>query len=389
MYDDARAGPQARRIGAATPSSPQAKLRWLLDSNPDLAAGGVRLAHQPDLITRRLAGQNVATDSSHALKSGYDLVADRWPPGLTTTLPPGLLPDVVRPGTILGAVCPAAAHHTGLAPGTPIVAAMTDGCAAQVASGATRVGDWSSVLGTTLVLKGVCGAPIGEPDGVVYSHRAPDGEWLPGGASNCGAGALAAAFPGRDLDALTAAAMPHMTTNVLAYPLVGHGERFPFCAPAAQPFLVGRPTGEAELFAALLQGLAFVERLCFDVLHLHGAPIDGELTLSGAAAANSRLCQLRADVLGRPVRLVEHGESAFGAAILAASPGRRLADVSARMVRTGARSSPTGAVTARLAPRYEAFVKELSERGWLAPSAASHAVARCVTQLTNQAGRRS
>ena len=35
---------------------------------------------------------------------------------------------------------------------------MTDGCAAQIAAGALREGDWNSVLGTTLVLKGCSSA---------------------------------------------------------------------------------------------------------------------------------------------------------------------------------------------------------------------------------------
>ncbi|MEA2300065.1 MAG: D-ribulokinase [Solirubrobacteraceae bacterium] len=374
MYDDARAAAQADRFGAPT-SWALSKLLWLVDHDPELAAAG-RLAHQPDFITRRLAGAPVPTDSSHALKTGYDLAAEEWPRRVTDALPGGLLPEVVRPGTILGSVCPAAAAHTGLAPGTPIVAGMTDGCAAQIAAGALGVGDWSSVLGTTLVIKGVTEASLDDPAHGLYSHRAPDGEWLPGGASSAGAGALEAAFPGRDLDALTRAAAPHAETRVIAYPLAGRGERFPFRAPDAEGFVVGEPAGDAELFAALLQGLAFVERLCFDVLDHRGAPIDGELTLTGRAAANRRLSQLRADVLGRPVRLVDHGESAFGMAILAASPRRRLADVAASMVRARDRFEPRPAETDRLAARYAEFVGELVRRGWLDPEVAGRALGR-------------
>ena len=44
---------------------------------------------------------------------------------------------------------------TGIPAGTPIIAGMTDGCAAQIGAGALEVGSWNSVLGTTLVLKGV------------------------------------------------------------------------------------------------------------------------------------------------------------------------------------------------------------------------------------------
>ncbi len=374
MYDDARAGAQARRIGAP-PSSALAKLLWLLERDPAPPAGA-RLVHQPDLIAGRLVDAGVPADSSHALKTGFDLVTEAWPPGVRDLVPPGLLPRVVRPGTRLGGVCAAAAAETGLAAGTPVIAGMTDGCAAQIAVGALRPGDWSSVLGTTLVLKGVAGHRITDAAGGVYSHRAPDGEWLPGGASSCGAGALAAAFPGRDLDELTAAAGAHVGTRVIAYPLIGRGERFPIRAPEAEGFVVGEPAGDAERFAALLHGLAFVERLAFDVLDRLGAPLAGELSLSGGAAANRYLSQLRADVLGRPVRVAGQADSAFGMAILAASPGHRLAEVAGRMVRPGEQLDPDPTRTGLLLTGYAAFVEELRRRGWLDAGDAARALAR-------------
>ena len=82
------------------------------------ARPGARLAHQPDFIARRLAGHAVPADSSHALKTGYDLIGEAWPRDvLDAARDPGeVLPDVVRPGTRLGAVGAAAAEATGLPP---------------------------------------------------------------------------------------------------------------------------------------------------------------------------------------------------------------------------------------------------------------------------------
>jgi sugar (pentulose or hexulose) kinase len=369
MYDDTRATAEADRLGRPV-SFGLPKLHWLLDHHP----GPGRLAHQADIVTARLAGRPVAADSSHALKSGYDLEREQW---AVDDLPAGTLPDVVRPGTRLAEVCADAAQATGLPQGTPIVAGMTDACAAQIATGRLAVGDWSSTLGTTLALKGVATAPVRDPAGVVYAHRAPDGEWLPGGASSCGAGALAVAFPERDLAALTRAAAAYESTPVLAYPLVGRGERFPFSASAAEPFVLGRPSSDAELFAALLHGLASVERLCFDALDLRGLPTGGAVTLGGGASTgNDYLCQLRADVLGRRVRLVEHGDSAFGMAVLAAAGGRPLADVAERMARERAAFDPRPDRAAELAGRFLELVGELRRRGWIDVALAAHATNR-------------
>ena len=361
MYDDARGGAGRRR------------LEWMLGAWPE-AARGARLAQQADVITRALVGHAVSSDSSHALRSGYDPEREAWRPG--GELPEGLLPDVVRSGSRLGEVCAEAAAATGIPAGTPVIAGMTDGCAAQIAAGALREGDWNSVLGTTLVLKGYSSAIVRDPAGVLYCHRAPDGGWLPGGASSTGAGVLSERFPGRDLDELGARAQAFEDTPVLAYPLVSAGERFPFAAPSAEPFVLGDPRDEAELFAALLQGVAFVERLCFDYVDLLGAPTGGTLTLTGGGTRSRAWCQLRADVLGRPVRLVEEPEAAFGMAILAASAGRELATVAGQMVRAREVIEPRPGRAAPLTERYLELVEQLERRGWLGDALADHARAR-------------
>jgi D-ribulokinase len=363
MYDDGRAREQAQRLELAT-SWALPKLHWLLEHEPAAARPGARLAHQPDVVARRLVGHAVASDASHALKTGYDPERRCFTSGDRDDL----LPDVVAPGTRLGVVCAQAAAQTGLAAGVPVIAGMTDGCAAQIAAGALRPGDCNSVLGTTLVLKGCSPQRIDDPARGVYSHRAPDGGWLPGGASSSGAGVLPATFPGRDLDELGRDAAQHERTRVLAYPLVSRGERFPFAAPGAEAFMLGTPAGQGEHAAALLQGLALVERLCLEQLAALGAPVEGELSLTGGATRNRAWCQLRADALGRPVRLPEQSESAFGMAILAAAAARDepVAAAACRMSRTLAVIEPRAALRAHLDEQYARLVGELRRRGWLA-----------------------
>lgn len=389
MYDDLRAVDDARRVNEAgaevwdslgyrmQPSWALPKLLWLLREHGD-EARGARLAHQVDVVTRRLVGHDVPADSSHALKTGYDLLREAWPHEVMSALgvAPGLLPDVVRSGTRLGAVGHAGAEATGIPEGTPVIAGMTDGCAAQLAAGALSEGSWNSVLGTTLALKGVAPELIRDPLGAVYSHRSPDGRWLPGGASSVGAGVLSARFPGRDLQALDRRAAEREPAGVLAYPLISCGERFPFTAPEAEGFMLGEPDDESDHYAALLQGVAYVERLCFDHLDRLGAPTDGPLSLTGGATRSHYWCQLRADVLGRAVRLPEHGEAALGMAVLAASEGRSPSEAAARMVRVREVIEPRPDREGRFAEPYVGLVDELERRGWLDPAVAGHARAR-------------
>jgi len=389
MYDDARAIEEAllvNEVGAVMwadlgyrmqPSWALPKLIWLLRHQRDLIPGA-RLAHQADFINRRLAGRWIPSDSSNALKTGYDLVRETWPNDVLDVLevPREIMPPVVRPGTQIGSVCAQAAAEAGIPAGTPIIAGMTDGCAAQIAAGALEAGSWNSVLGTTLVLKGVSRELIRDPSGVVYSHRSPDGSWLPGGASSTGAGVLTKYFPQRNLDELSTQAAEREPASILAYPLASQGERFPFIAPNAQGFILSTPVDEIDLFASLLQGVAFIERLCVDCLELLGAPIQSDLRLTGGATRNTYWCQLRADILGRPVSLPENAEPALGMAILAASVGRHVTDVAKEMVHIREVIEPKAGGAARFHDPYIRLVRELSRRGWLQSALVEHAVRR-------------
>ena len=394
MYDDSRATNESRFVnetGASTwaslgyrmqPSWALPKLLWLLRENRD-SIPSARLAHQADFINLRLSGHEVPSDSSNSLKTGFDLIRETWPREVLCALgiPDHIMPGVVRSGTQIGTVCRAAAAMTRIPPGTPIIAGMTDGCAAQIAAGALEVGTWNSVLGTTLVLKGVTSELVRDPAGVVYSHRSPDGNWLPGGASSTGAGVLTQRFPGRDLDALSAQAADREPASVIAYPLASRGERFPFTAPDAEGFILGAPTDEIDLYAALLQGVAFVERLCFDYLDMLGAPMGGDLIFSGGATRSHYWCQLRADILWRPVRLLENPEPALGMAVLAASKGRavpaqRVSDVAREMVRIREVVTPRPDRVARFHGPYVRLLEELLRRGWIQPALREHAERR-------------
>ncbi len=387
MYDDTRATGESARVNESgesvwtdlgyrrmQPSWALPKVLWLIEHYPDVLANA-RLAHQSDLINQRLCGCRVPTDLSNALKTGADLIRERWPIALFETLgvPAHLLPGLVRPGTPIGSVCAAASEVTGIPPGTPVIAGATDGCAAQLGAGALRTGSWNSVLGTTLVLKGVSKNLIRDPLGVVYSHKAPNGDWLPGGASSTGAGVVSRDFAGRDLDALNQVASTREPAEVLSYPLVSTGERFPFVAPDAHGFVLGEPRHEADLFASVLQGVAFIERLGFDYLDLLGAPVCGEIILTGGATRSRYWCQLRADILGRPVTLPENAEPALGMAVLAASPSRDAAAVAAEMVHVRDTIDPRRGAPDRFDASYLRLVTELEKRGWLQTGVAEHA----------------
>ena len=341
MYDDGRAAALADEVVTAgqelwtrlgyrmQPSWALPKIVWLVREG--LPRGG-RVVHQTDAVVSAMTGTRVATDWSNALKSGYDLLALEWPVDVLGHLgvDAEVLPEVVAPGTVLGVTSPGWADDTGIPASTPVVAGTTDGCAAQLGAGALAIGDWHSVIGTTLVLKGASATPVHDAGGAVYSHRGPEpGTWLPGGASSIGAGALSTLLTGAPstYEAEARRLWESGDAFPLVYPLTGTGERFPFVRPDATGFAVldGHVSplsaltdvDEAAVFLGTMVGVACVERLCFDLLAQRGAQTDGRVSTSGGGSRSPLWNALRAAALGRPLSLLTSAEPATGMAVLA------------------------------------------------------------------------
>jgi xylulokinase len=401
MYNDARASDEAAEVQTAgadlsarlgyrfKSSFALPKFLWLARHRPDVVGRARYLAHAADFLIGRLSGVYGVTDYSNALKTGYDLspqeggtVADCWPDFIADklNLPVDKLPRVVAPGEVIGTVTAQAAEATGLRPRTLVVAGMTDGCAAQLAAGAVAPGDWNSTLGTTLVIKGVTQRLILDAKGRIYSHRHPDGYWLPGGASNVGGEILAAHFPEANLIALDRQAADVSPTDLIAYPLTRRGERFPFVHPEAESFILPflptpgeRPkevvarADQATLYAAYLEGVAYVERLAYETLESLGATVGDVIRVAGGGARSDVWMDIRADVLNRELlRPVETG-TAMGAAILAASRTWYAGVIpAARAIVQIERSvQPRPALVKRYNERYQRFRAACAERGYI------------------------
>ncbi len=331
MYNDPRGKPQAEHLNAITSdhcaahgyrfasSYALAKILWLRENEPEIFNATAHFVHQADFAVGRLCGNINVTDYSNALKTGFDLIHDHWPSWLDEF--PDIrvkLPETVPPGSAIGNVTPRASEETGLPVSAVVVAGATDGVAACLASGASRIGDTNVTLGTTLVFKRVSQEICSRPDGLLYSHKLPDGYWLPGAASNTGAEWTRALFPDEFFPEFDKRASAFLPTQTLSYPLVRSGERFPFLCPEAKGFCLPEPTTKEEKYASHLQGVALVERLALDVLDSATKQRGVVVFATGTPSKSDAWTQLRADVTQRVYRRPQFPESAFGSAILGA-----------------------------------------------------------------------
>jgi len=299
MYNDGR---------AATPLARAEKII------AEVGTGSYQFAHTPEYIVAHLTGQplsSVATDWSHALKTGVDLHSQSW--SATAKEIAGAnsisLPVLVAPGTLLG--------HS-INGGIPIYAGMTDGCTAQISVGATSIGSAVSTLGTTLVLKVVGSKEIAGPG--FYSHLMPESRWLGGAASNLG-GISFEKYKGeiRQWDAKAAA---HGPASIASYPLVGTGERFPVANKELTALATGTPKDGVDEYRSILEGIAFAERLSFETLEKAGAEITGAIYSAGGGSRSVIWSEIRATVMNRDIATVKDSGSDIGAAMIAAAAHR-------------------------------------------------------------------
>ena len=210
-----------------------------------------------------------------------------------------------------------------------------------------------------------------DPQGRIYCHRHPERGWLPGGASNTGGEILAHHFPDADLASYDTRASALVPTSLLAYPLVGQGERFPFVVPDARGFIVGesdRVQLQPDLvYTAFLEGVALLERLAYEVVTDLGASVVGPIRTVGGGARSELWLRIRSSVCNRSFIVPEVADTAMGAAILAAA-GRLHSDLRSAtqaMVHKSKEIAPDPGWVPVYEERYARFKDELRARGYL------------------------
>jgi sugar (pentulose or hexulose) kinase len=320
LYNDRADDAAIAAVGRAAPvnsaahgaTSPLARAMRLLRVD-----GVARILHQADWIAGQISGRFDVSDENNALKTGYDPVARNWPAWIANTgMPLDVLPKVVPAGTAIGSVSAEAAMRFGVPTRAVVAAGTTDGCAAFMATGAGKPGEAVTSLGSTLVLKVICGQPVFAPDYGLYSHRIGD-LWLAGGASNTGGAALARFFSADAIRETSRRIDPDKTTGLDYYPLPAPGERFPINDPAFEPRMTPRPDDDAAFLHGLLEGIAKVEALGYRRLTEFGGPPLACVYSVGGGAANEAWSRIRGSILGVPLRMSESDEAAVGVARLA------------------------------------------------------------------------
>jgi xylulokinase len=302
------------------------KLQWLRENQPDAFAAAARWLHVADYIAFRLCGVQ-ATDYSLATRTMlFDLPNLRWSDALIAAagLRADLLPDAVPAGTRLGSITSDAAAATGLPSGVSVGCGGHDHICGALAAGAYQEGAGLDSMGTAepafLPLDALRLGAIGGARCTFGAHVARGKYCVSKGIHSSGA-AIAWAARQLNLGDTGAASYDRMQSAAAQAAPGSRGVFFlPHLAPIDRGAFIGltAAAGPAEMARAVYEGLAYEWRANLEIIEGAGGSHADTITLIGGAAQTALWVQIKADVLGRQLRVLDLKEStALGAALLA------------------------------------------------------------------------
>ncbi len=318
--------PEARQVNAF---HPWARVAWLLHTEPQHADRVHAVLEPKDYLNFRLTGR-MASDTVSMARLAASAQPCKTGPDLLTAAgaSPAWVPDLLDPLDTVGAVQAGLPGALARLAGRPVVACSNDTWAAVAGLGALRPGYAYNISGTTEVFGAVGAEPV-QAQGLM-SVDWGGGHHQIGGPGQNGADTVAWLLPllgrlGEDGMAGVGPAMselldaPRDRQPVLFLPYL-QGERVPYWDPHLRGAFLGlnRRHGPADLAWAVLEGVAFLNRIVLERAESAlGGPVS-EIRFGGGAASSAQWCQVKADICERPV-VVGHADQPgiLGAAVAA------------------------------------------------------------------------
>tara|TARA_Y100000768_G_scaffold384394_1_gene368352 strand:+ start:398 stop:1666 length:1269 start_codon:yes stop_codon:yes gene_type:complete len=275
-----------------------------------------KILHQADWVAGKITNEFIYSDENNSLKLGYDCLNKKWPDWLSKLpINEESLPKILSPGTSMNSLQNKELLELGFSDKTQVVAGTTDSIAAFLATGANKIGQAVTSIGSTLVVKYISEKPIFNKDYGIYSHKLGS-KWLAGGASNVGGNILKHLFEDR-IELLSRQVNPSKLTGLNYYPLIKKGERFPYNDPNKKAILEPKPDSEIIFFQAILEGISNVEKLCYERLKEIGGDYPLEIFTVGGGANNENFNKIRSKILGIELAIPLSTQASFGSALIA------------------------------------------------------------------------
>jgi xylulokinase len=323
------------RLANGAPShngmDPPGKMRWVLETEPELAARSRHFLDVKDWLILRATGRAVTTADSANLTWLMDSRRGRegWSPALARRLgiPLEKLPPIVDGTEVVAGLGGAAAAELGLRPETPVVAGGGDVSAAALGSGAVADGALHLCASSSAWVAGFFDRRVLSVRHSYATITSPLG-FRPLLIATQESAGTAMSWLAQTLEG-PEAALEDVYREIGApqpddpffLPWLA-GERVPVDEARLRGafYGLGLRHGSEALKRAVLEGVALNLRWAHEKVAAEpGVRRDEEIPLVGGAAANPHLVQMLADALNRPVRVGDARHAGVrGAAAMAA-----------------------------------------------------------------------
>ena len=332
MWSDQRAAAQASQLreneeiikisgNLPNPTWTLPQLCWLQAREPDLMARLSRVYFAKDWLRAQLTGDRV-TDMGEATGAMLgDIRQSGWATQMLTQagVEKPMMAELVSPLAKAG-MTDAHAHEFHLPSGIAIYQGSIDTTVEWLCCGALKVGKTSIKLASAGVVSKICEGFVSRPPVSIYPHLTEPLYYHAAGMNNC-TGALnwfvETFAPTLTLDRIAdiAAGAPTGAGGVLFHPYL-LGERAPHWNPDLTASFSGMTSATDQRHLARAVFVCFGHALTqiWQSMDITAS----EAILLGGGAQNAFWCQMIADMTGAVLRVPEHTDAAFGAALLAA-----------------------------------------------------------------------
>lgn len=361
LYLDQRSLPQAHRIQEeiglnrifqltgnriAPGTYSVTSMLWIKENEPQVFRRTRFFGHGNTFLAHRLTSQ-FAFDWSNASFTGlFQTGTDRaWSKELCASLniSEEMLPEPVISSTRVGMMSREASRATGLLEGIPVAIGGADTACSALGAGVTDPGQVFETSGTSDVLSFCADQPLFDIRFMNRCHVVPD-RWLLMGAMLSPGAALSwfrdqfclqekeiaqkLALSSYQIMDLESENSPPGCNGLIFLPYM-RGERSPVWNPYARGVFFGLSleTSKGDLIRSMLEGTAYGLRQNLEIGEkVLGFPVK-EIRTVGGGAKSKVWSQIKADILKRPMTLLDQQETAvMGAAMLGGLASGRFGD---------------------------------------------------------------
>jgi len=338
IWADTRSTPQSKAVrnsllgkvlhhetGAPVhPMSPLCKLIWWKENKPELISTAHKFISMKEFVVHQLCGEYVV-DYSIASASGlFNIHSLQWhPEALRLTGVKVVQLSKLVNATFTCSIKPEIQNLLSI-PNVPVVMGASDGCLAQLGSGAMNKSDLTITIGTSAAVRRVSKKNLEDPQLRLFNYPLDEKRLISGGASNNGT--VIIDWFNREFNKVSqnlkefvqdTDTIPAGCGGLIALPYL-LGERAPIYNPEARGVFFGVSVRHTpnHFKKALLEGICYeIFSIVKSVEAVHG-PSD-KIFVSGGFTYSADWVQLLSNVLGRELIQSEVNDaSAIGAAMV-------------------------------------------------------------------------